>query len=397
MGVAEVADKIINKHHMLIEASLCSRFRTPKSGCSICADLCPADAIDVSENGADIKGGCVDCGVCVSTCPNGVFRMKGRDDEKIIDEIREKSGKEKVFRISCRRGDSSADLMVPCLGRLTEAMLLEPIRAGVSNIEISRPECEGCPNLKASSNIDRIINNVSAVYGMAGIEKDRLIIKRIPLQSLSKTPEKAVSRRELFSAFRAKAAEVAVTSLPDIGTEEDQKDTFIGAIAKKPENFKRKLLIRALEGFSSSKETRMPSTDAMLAELEVSSGCTGCGVCSTLCPAGALTQKQENGKFYLSFKPALCVNCRVCAETCMPGAMKIKDTARLNYLMENAEIGLFETERKTCSVCGMDFVAAPETLQISGEPVTNDICPLCISRHKKQMAFIQSGFIKASG
>ncbi|MCL4456459.1 MAG: 4Fe-4S dicluster domain-containing protein [Nitrospirae bacterium] len=395
MGVVEAADKIINNHHILIEASLCSRFRTPKSECALCADSCPAGAIDISEEGSEIKAGCMDCGVCISACPNGVFRMKERDDEKIIAEIREKSGKEKVFGISCQRGDNSADLMVPCLGRLSEAMLLEPIKAGVLNIEISRPECGGCPNSKASSNIDRIINNVSAVYGMAGIEKDRLIIKRIPLQPLSKMPEKAVSRREFFSAFRAKAAEVAVTSLPDVGTEEE-KETFIGAIARKPENFKRKLLIYALDGFSSSKETNVPSTDAMLAELEVSSGCTGCGVCATLCPAGALTQKQEDGKFSLSFKPALCVNCRVCEETCLPKAVKIKETARLNYLLEDAEIKVFETERNACSVCGMDFVAATESLQISGEPGTNDICPLCVSRHKKQMAFIQNGFIKAS-
>ena len=394
MGITEVADKIINKHNMLIEASLCSRFRTPKSGCSMCADLCPVDAISISDKGPEITGECTDCGVCLSVCPNGAFRMKGSSDEKIIGEIRKKTGNS-VFSITCQRGYAGADLLVPCLGRLTEAMLLEPIRAGVSNIEISRPECEGCPNSKASSNIDRIINNVSAVYGMAGIEKDRLIIKRIPLQPLSKMPEKAVSRREFFSAFRAKAAEVAVTSLPDVGTEREEKETFIGAIAKKAENFKRKLLIRALEGFPSSKETRMPSTGAMLAEIEVSSGCTGCGVCATLCPAGALTQKQENGKFYLSFKPALCVNCRVCAETCMPGAIKIKDAARLNYLMENAEIGLFETERKTCSICGLDFVQTAGEAQTS-EFGGSDICPLCISRHKKQMAFIQNGFIKAS-
>jgi ferredoxin len=321
--------------------------------------------------------------------------MKERDDEKIIAEIREKSGKEKVFGISCQRGDNSADLMVQCLGRLSEAMLLEPIRAGVLNIEISRPECEGCPNSKASANIDRVINNVSILYGMAGIDKDRLIIKSIPLQPLSKMPEKAVSRRELFSAFRAKAAEVAVTSLPDIGTEGEEKETFIGAIAKRPENFKRRLLIHALEGFSSSKETHVPSTDAMLAEIEVSSGCTGCGVCATLCPAGALSRKQEDGKFSLNFKPSLCVNCRVCVETCMPGAIKIKETARLNYLMENAEIRLFETERKTCSVCRFDFVQTPGEAQTS-EFGGADICPLCVSRHKKQMAFIQNGFIKAS-
>ena len=59
MGIAgRAADTIINNKHVLIEASLCTRFRTPKSDCSICADLCPMSAISISENGAEIKGGC---------------------------------------------------------------------------------------------------------------------------------------------------------------------------------------------------------------------------------------------------------------------------------------------------------------------------------------------------
>ena len=89
VGIAgRVADTIINNNqYVLIEASLCTRFRTPKSDCSICADLCPMSAISISENGAEIKGECIGCGVCSAACPNGAFMVRERNDKKIIQEI----------------------------------------------------------------------------------------------------------------------------------------------------------------------------------------------------------------------------------------------------------------------------------------------------------------------
>ena len=399
MGIAEVADRVTNNHNMQIEVSLCAPFRTPKSGCSICADICPIVAIRISGNGVEIAGKCIDCGVCVSGCPNSVFRMKERNDEKIIEEIRATGKGQEAFRISCQRGDARADLSVPCLGRLTEAMFVEAIKTGISRIEILQPECRKCPNSKASSHIEGMISRALAIYEMVDAEKDKLIVKKIPLQPLLKEPGKSVSRRELLSAFRTKAVEVAAACLSEVGTEGEGKETFREVINKRPENFKRRLLIQALEGFPSLKEVHMPSADAMLAEIEVSSECTACGVCVTLCPTGALTQEWEEEKFCLSFKPSVCTNCRVCVEVCMPEAIWIKDSARLNYLMEDREIKVFEAKRKTCSVCRIDFVGAVKGLRPFGDSVAGaDICPLCIDRHNKQMAIIQKrGFMRETG
>ncbi|NCO83103.1 MAG: hypothetical protein COW90_03385 [Nitrospirae bacterium CG22_combo_CG10-13_8_21_14_all_44_11] len=390
MGVAEVvADKIINNNkHALIEASLCTRFRTPKSDCSGCADLCPMNAISVSENGAEIKGECIDCGVCSAACPNGAFMVKGRDDKKIIQEIESKtiSPGAGTFRISCERGDASSDLIVSCLGRLTDVLLLEPVRMGASKIEIIQPLCSECPSAKASANLDKTIRQALHLYEMLGIERDRILKKNIPLQDLIKMPEKPVSRREFLGAIRKNAMGAAAASIPDFENKDNGKaEGFRDVIQQRRENLKRTLLLESLRNFLQKDRTLktvyVNSKDAILAEIEVTSECAACGVCAALCPTGAINQTQTDDLFSLSFNPHLCTNCKVCAKACMHKAINIKESALLNLLVKQKELKLFEGKRKACAICNLDFID-------NG----SEICPLCMDRHKRQMSAVETLF-----
>lgn len=406
MNVAEkIADKIINNHHMAIESRLCSRFRTPKSGCSLCADLCPVNTISISEKGAEIQGGCIDCGVCISACPNGAFMFNGRDDKKIIGEIdaKVKGHGLKVFRVSCEHGEGSADVTVPCLSSLTEALLLAPVKAGVSTIEILRPSCEKCPNKKAAPHLDRVVKNVRSIYEMLGIKKESILVagtefaenKNSELRSASGGPNSelnTISRREFFGSVRHKAMEVAAASIPDVENKGNgNKELFREAIQKKSENAKRMLLLEFIMEMGSrlnglrftDGKAEAVSDGSIIAELEVSSKCTACGVCATLCPTGAISQQWTEGHYTLSYKPALCTNCSVCVSACMPRAIKIKDKASLSLLLEMDEVSLFKASRKMCAVCRNNFIGGD-----------SEICPLCMHMHNKQMAAVKNLFKK---
>lgn len=408
MNVAEkIADKIINNHQMAIESRLCSRFRTPKSGCSLCADLCPVNAISISEKGAEIQGGCIDCGVCISACPNGAFMINGRDDKKIIGEIRAKVKGQglKVFRVSCEHGDGSSDLTVPCLSSLTEALLLAPFKAGVSTIEILRPSCEKCPNKKAAPHLDRVVKQVRYIYEMLGIRKENISVlssefreKIISETTPRNTEVRTVSRREFFGSVRHRAMEVAAASIPDVENKGNgNKELFREAIQKKSENNKREMLLKLIEeirlmsndeGVTLNSEIQnqrveVPSSYSISADLEVNSGCTACGVCATLCPTGAISQQWTEGHYNLNYKPALCTNCSVCVSACMPRAIKIKEKASLSLLLEMDEVSLFEAPRKMCAVCRNNFIGGD-----------SEICPLCMHMHNKQMAAVKNLFKK---
>lgn len=409
MGIVEKAvNTLVNNHHIIVEVSSCSRFRTPKSDCSLCADVCPTNVIEVSGKGAEIKEGCIDCGVCYTACPNGVFRIKGRDDHKIIGEIKdrvEKRGtreerRDSVFTISCEQGAAEVDLIVSCLSRLTEVLLLEPVRMGISGIEILRPSCDHCPSAKASPQLEKVVQQTRYLYELIGI-RNVLHVTRCafsPPRPKTRAPAsggsepKTLSRRELFKSIGVKAAGIAVDSIPTI----EQKDkgnggVFREAIQNRHENLKRTLLSESIKGFVSKNPLSPPFSkggkggfdvslkDAMLAEVEVTAKCTGCGVCVKLCPTGAITQRWAEDYFYLNFRPDLCTNCHVCEKTCMYKALKIEDTVSLNLLLEQKSVMLFEAKKKICAVCKNNFI---------GED--SDTCLLCINRHKKQMAMIQN-------
>jgi len=363
-----------------IEASLCSRFRTPKSDCDACAALCPESVIELSEKGPEIIGGCTDCGVCFSVCPNGAFRLEKRDDAAILGEIRgsikEKGGE---FRISCQWGDAESDLVTPCLSRLTETLLVGPALAGAARVELLIPPCGECPSHRAAPHFEKVARNARHLFRTLWPE-DRLFTRKIPIKGFVSEPEEPVSRRAFLGALRKKAADAVASSLPEMPAEKSggNDKPFHTILLERPPNVKRSTLLNALNGCPSVEQIEVPLEESLLAEIEVGPECTGCDTCVTLCPTGAISR--PDGKNYqLIFRAHLCVNCRVCEKSCMPGALQTKESALLNHLLKRTEEVVFEAVKSTCAMCRQEFLSSD-----------SEICPLCAGSHDKNMALVRS-------
>ncbi len=373
---------MITGHNMRVEKVLCSVFRSPNSNCARCKESCPVDAVVLSEDGPEILDHCNDCGVCIAACPNGAVRIEDRDDRSILEEIQaalDSNGRE-AFRISCTRGNTSAALVIPCLGRLTEALLLEPVRADAPAIEILQPPCSECPSVKGAGFLTETVQHTRHLFEMVGLEREMIRVKNIPLQPFRDIPGKPLSRRHFLGSIGAKAMEKAASALPDFGQEGDEnKEIFRDALLAKPQNSKRALLLELLREFKQKNRVIVDSKDAILAEITVNDKCTACGTCATLCPTGAIIRRETEGSFCLGFRADICTNCRLCLKTCASGALRMNKEVLLNHVFDENEMSLFEAPKKECLECGIPFIAED-----------SHVCPLCFDRSKKQNQLVRN-------
>ncbi len=44
------------------------------TGCGMCADACPSEAITIGDVAVINPDVCVDCGVCIDECPSGAIQ-----------------------------------------------------------------------------------------------------------------------------------------------------------------------------------------------------------------------------------------------------------------------------------------------------------------------------------
>lgn len=359
-----------------LDSTLCSRFRSTKSECAACAAVCPAPGAvrlgdGAGNNSAEINAACVGCGACVSACPNGAIRLL-EDDQRVAERIAQKVQVGEVFRFACSRAQGSAEMVIPCLSRLTEALVLEPIRRGAHGVQLCAPDCSGCGLKKTAQQWERTLAFSQALCESAGLGAARISSVQVPVGNAeeirlpSRTPN---SRRRLFGAI----AERWKTSgdAPPLGAEaveQAEPEPFREIVQRHSENSKRTALLQVLEALPGLKVTpkEVFTVGIPLAQLEVDQRCVGCNVCETLCPTGALTHREEGGSYALEFDAAQCTGCRVCELACYHQALHIRETVDLSLLFERSRITLISARLAKCQGCGERILGA-----------ASNFCPAC--------------------
>jgi len=86
------------------------------TGCGICIDECPASAISLKMEKADINiAECIRCGICHDVCPQNSIR---HDREKVSEKINDNVKMTKQYMELCARYLGDVEEKVKCLNRM---------------------------------------------------------------------------------------------------------------------------------------------------------------------------------------------------------------------------------------------------------------------------------------
>jgi ferredoxin len=384
-------DKSINfqpEAAVRVESTLCARFRCTKSQCDACTIVCPVPgALLLSDEGAAINAACVGCGACVSACPNGALRPQ-EDDARLVERIREQIQPGAVFRIACNRAQGEADLVLPCLARLTEALVLEPIRGGAPQVTLMEPGCSSCGLAKAAPQWEKVMTFADALCTAAGLAPERVVRRRVGRGKAAETRRSAQApnpRRAMFRAIVERWKASAEADIAPAGeVEAVPEEVFRDIVQRHSANPKRMDLLLVLATLPDAKVVPkvVLAASVPLAQLAVDSRCVGCNVCETLCPVGALEHRIEGGNYRLELDAARCTGCRVCEAACYHQAIHLRETVDLAVLFEPRRITLVSATQRTCRGCQESF------LDDSAE-----FCPACRLSGDRRDAIARRFFI----
>lgn len=342
-------------------ATHCTRFRYRYSQCQRCLDLCPYEAITLSDEGARLdESRCRNCGLCVAACHTGAWVS---DSFKPIDLLRQ-AIRLPEFKVACAPSQLAADAIVPCLGALTPGFLAYLSKRRIPLILLGTAHCAQCDH--APKGAEALASHLEAaeVLRQAAEEPDQpwLPVKIVAEDSTAKAEQTVSSaRRQLFRRFIGRGID-AVAAAPAAAVPVPNRAIRAGAYALTEERELLQIILTRKDGGSVpiSWHESLP-----LMQLSLQAGCTNCEACFRACPTGALKIVETAETWQLIFQFDRCVACAVCLEVCQPRVLAYE--VQFDARPEQPARMLHRLHKQRCMRCERYFVAPEPRAQ----------CPIC--------------------
>ena len=329
------------------DQSACLRVRFPNSDCDLCAQACPTAALAALDDGLTVQGNCVGCGQCQTVCPTSTLLVDGFAPPRDLP-----AGTEAIA-IDCwrvpRAEQERGTIGVPCLGGISAGWLLELVdRAGGRPIRLQdRGGCASCPGGDgigaARATLAETHTHLTACGLPAGAHP-RLItgpgIAAWPPSIPALADARALGRRTFFRDLVGGVARTLQDADNDAPGPLTLRHTVLPV--------ERLRVVTALARIAARHGRDIPA--AALPQLSLSP-CQAHGICSGVCPTGALHRVDADGDATeLRFLSALCVACGQCAGACPDRAIRVAPAGG----QAPVEI-LARWDSHECESCGRSF------------------------------------------
>lgn len=320
--------------------------------CTLCKDVCPVKAIDLSEGAIEIADTCRKCCLCATVCPNECFATNKLTPRKIYERIvRAASAFEHAY-VTCTRAlgrmPEGNEVVLPCVGAVP-AEVWYAIMAEYPNVEVYLPLgiCDRCRNITGEETFANEIGKAEEMSGKGlGLEVDE--------KNLDRTKNHAFERKEFLDSVAKQGIAAVSVANPALAAAKSISNTINA-------NTRRiNAITHALEGSSTPSASHrrrilVQSRQLMLTTLQKhpklavrlnpqrpicnSQLCNMCGECANICPTRAC-ELTQNG--VVVFEGAYCTECGACLDICETKALKFEPYSAKELVVPDKE----EVERK---------------------------------------------------
>jgi ferredoxin len=357
----------VNKKDIITCPELCPSVKSPKSTCCRCLDYCPAGSIKIKDT-ILLDDNCSECGICISACPNGVFNSRHKNDAYILSRAYNLFHRDpgEPVRFSCEKSSEKDDdtIILPCIGRLTENMLIDLVLQGAM-IEIKLPDCAGCGFEKVKTLFTETMQVALLILKAVGGEGEGIrILGEFKKRNMQTSAGTGLNRRSFIKKIKNMVLIKTSETFSDF-IKLEQKHGAAGHV-NKVQNYKRTQLVNLLKKLNNKETVLCANTFVPFATSYINESCIGCDVCSAICPEGAIQKVSGDDFIKILFSEQHCTNCALCQNACLVGAIKVTPRIFLKRILDDGKITLIELRKKKCLFCNEEFAAINKT-----------ICPLC--------------------
>lgn len=329
--------------------------KDPKA-CTKCQDVCPVDAISITETALTVNESCRKCGLCAAVCPTEAFLIQKLMPKTLYNSIAKQAASHDHVYITCTRAlgriPKENEIVLPCVGALSKELWFS-LFMEYDNISVYLPlgVCDRCRTTTGEEAYTDAISYAEELTGAAcGLEVDE--------KALDHEYSRAYKRSQfLGQVARTGTSLVAGHNAAINGAQ---------AVAQRIQNHTKRVneLTRSLEqavGVQNSQHHRRMLTQRrelvmaalqkwpepakqMKSELPTCdmSKCTMCGDCTEACVLHAI-ELDRDGK--IQIEPAYCIGCGVCARVCKEGALEMHPTDGSALVVPDPHAEEIERER----------------------------------------------------